>query len=223
MDKDMDMDFDPGLLPLDPEALDSTVRTLGLAQRMVPPPTSEESIDRLLVRAGMAFHDFLSHILVDPLRAKFPHNPGPALLAGKYAWTIADLLMVLTMQSPDGPHSHSTQNGKIEHPRHYTEQWLKTIVDVCLGEEEPPWHTTEVFYACVEAHTLSTSMGILLDEPRLSLDPTDPCLCVQPLPDPSVEPDSNRVAVMLIWSAASTLCMAAAVAPDFRFGRQDIR
>lgn len=219
---DIDNDFDPGLLPLDPEALDSAVRVLGVTQKMVVPPTSDDTIDRQLVRVGKTFHDFLTDIL-SPLATKSSDGPGPALQAGIHAWTIADLLMALTTQSPDDTHERGTKNGKIDHPRHLSEKWLKAIIDVSLGEEEPPWHTTEVYYATIATGILSASARVLLDEPWLSLDPDDPSIRVRPLPDPTSELNSQDVAVALVWHAASTLCIAAAVAPGFRFGKTDIR
>jgi AcrR family transcriptional regulator len=216
------MEFDPGLLPLDPEALASTVRMLGIAEKTRPQPTSEDTINRLLIRVGMTFHEFIAAILIDPLRSEFPHEPTLSIYAGAHAWTVADLLAVLALQPSNDTHDHS-QNGRAERRGALSERWLQAIVDVCLGEEEPPWHATEASYASLAAYALSTSAQVLIEDPRLSLAPDDPCIRVRPLPDLSSgsfsEPTSKDVAVMLVWSAASALCMAAAVRPAFRLGQ----
>jgi hypothetical protein len=212
---DIDLDMDACLRPPDPDALATVIRLLRYAQETVPTPLSEDTVDGLLIRVFMTFHELISEILTDPV-LPMGGGLGVPLLAGVHARTIADLLTVLAMQSSNVASGHD-QHGKIEHAAALSERWLRTIVEVCCDQEEPRWHLTAASYVRIEAGTLSKSAQILRDEPRLSLDPDDPRLRVRYFPDRSSEETAEDAGVMLVGCAASALCMAAAVQPDFQF------
>ncbi len=211
---DIDFDVDACLRPPDPDALATVIRLLSYARATVPTPSSEDTIDDLLIRVFMTFHELISEILTDPV-LPMGGGVGVPLLAGVHARTIADLLTILTMQPSNVAPDH-TQNGKIEYSA-LSERWLRTIVEVCCDQQEPRWHLTAASYVRIEAGSLSKSAQILRDEPRLSLDPDDPRLRVRYFPDRSSKETAEDAGVMLVGCAASALCMAAAVQPDFRF------
>jgi hypothetical protein len=74
---------------------------------------------------------------------------------------------------------------------------------------------------------LVASIKIFGENPRVTLDPDDPNILADPPlafkdKDPQVAaPD--LAAWGLVWRAASAVCLAASLNPDFRFGAQPSR
>jgi hypothetical protein len=197
---------------LDPEALERTLGAFALVQHTIPAPSMEDTVSDLLVRVGIAFHEFVSDILCSLDRPGLSGSPVTAAMAGRFVRRVADLLAVLSIQANDDtPEARSA-------PRllALSRRWMGTISEICIGTEGFAWYRTEA--ACVEiiASTLATAARTLRDRPCVALDPDDPRIRSDMVRDFTTEETPEDAAIALVWAAAGALCTAAGIRPDFR-------
>ncbi len=212
--------LDSGFLPPRPEALASVVNVLGIVRSR----ESADTFDGQLLEMLMTFNRLTSEIVSAP---EHPQLAQPILVpfsAAKHVFAVADVLTFL---------SHNTlgrsQADEMTDARNETRaRWVDTIVRLCTGDGPRPWHLSPNGYVTMTAVELVSSIEAFRENPRMTLDPDDPVIVVEPripshkdLQAEAMDPD--LAARKLVWRAAAAVCLAACLSPEFRFGPQPSR
>jgi hypothetical protein len=217
----MELDADSEItdvLPLDPDALASTIRVLSIAEKTVRAPTSADTIDGLLTQVALSFHDFIAQMLgkkisSDETSAEF--GVIPSLIAGIHARTVADLLAFAYLL-PDGEREPAPDNDTDY--RALSDRWQATIIAVCCrGEQGLQWCHTPVAYVCIAASSMAQATRTLREHPQVSLDPDDRSPYDEYAFDLDAEKTANDAAATFVRCAAYALCTAAGAQSGFRF------
>lgn len=207
---DVDAKIAEGFGPLDPRALEATVRVLGMVQLTVPTPTREDSLDRLLLDVSSTFQWVASEVLT--LHEERIDGVSANTSAGLHARAVADLLTVLNLRACD-----ETRSFDEEYTRALSMRWLKAIVDAS-SEDLLAWHATPVDYVRFKASFLADVPERVRAEPQLLLDPEDPRILVRPMPEDDTDAEFG---IRLVRCAASALWMAAALGSTSQFPMDD--
>jgi hypothetical protein len=89
-------------LPIDPVALEATLKTLRLTQVAVPTLWDEDTADELLHLVGTTYYNLVTAVLEDPLPSGQPGERVPlALLAALHGRAVAGLLTALAVADSD--------------------------------------------------------------------------------------------------------------------------
>jgi hypothetical protein len=196
-------------LPIDPVALEATLKTLRLTQVAVPTLWDEDTADELLHLVGTTYYNFVTAVLEDPLPSGQPGERVPlALLAALHGRAVAGLLTALALADNDEAELSAPRAAEL------IAAAIDTITQLSSDEDDRPEHETAVDYVRGVATTLSFVNRILLPARGLSLDPNDPRGPVESADDTSTSDDAIG---MLLWCAAAAQCISATLQPDFRF------
>jgi hypothetical protein len=208
---DMGAKIAEGFGPLDPQALEATVRVLGMVQLTVPTPTREDSLDRLLLDVSSTFQWVASEVLT---LHEEPIGVSADTSAGLHARAVADLLTVLNLRACDEARSFDE-----EYTRALSMRWLKAIVDVCSSSEELlAWQAKPTDYVRFKASFLADVPERVRAEPQLLLDPEDPRIRTRQMPEDDTDAE---IGIRLVRCAASALWMAAVLGSTSQFPTGD--
>jgi hypothetical protein len=200
-------------MPLDAEALNSTIYTLRLTQEAIPALWREDTADELLTVVQMTFNELIVAVLAEPLPLGAPTDGPPlATRAALHARAICDLLTALAIVYWRNTGSDLTTQGMAEAPPTLTRRWIDEIAKASLGEARPQ-HDTAAQYVRGAASALTFVARMIRTERGLSLDPDDPRGPVERPDDAMTGDDAGG---LLIWCGAAALCIAATLQPQFR-------
>jgi hypothetical protein len=211
-----------GFLPPRHEALASVINVLGISRSS----ESSDTLDGLLLEMLTTFNSLIGEVISAP---EHPLLVGQPILvpfsAAKHVFAVADLLAFLGHNASDCGQADETIKARNE----TRERWVDTIIRLSTGEGPRPWHLSPTGYVTVTAMELVGSIKVFGENPRVTLDPDNPIIIAEPpLRSKDKNPqaraaDPDLAAWGLIWRAASAVCLAACLSPEFRFGPQPSR